>query len=105
MSLLGLVPHLVDNGTNLLQTRGSLEFALTSMRMSIQRGWTAVRRISKNENDVQSRLLLKSLVSVSFSHRNLLYFNYLLQSVTNNPHVAEERGIVVDDSGVNEEDK
>lgn len=28
-----------------------------------------------------------------------------LQSATDNAHIAEERGLVVDDSGVNEEDK
>jgi len=31
--------------------------------------------------------------------------NEILGTTVNNPHVAEERGIVVDDSGVNEEDK
>ena len=29
----------------------------------------------------------------------------LPQSGTSNPHIAEERGLVVDDSGANEEDK
>lgn len=28
-----------------------------------------------------------------------------LKAATNNPHIAEERGQAVDDSGVNEEDK
>jgi len=31
--------------------------------------------------------------------------NEILGTTVNNPHVAEERGFVVDDSGVNEEDK
>ena len=31
--------------------------------------------------------------------------NEILGTTVNNPHVAEERGVVVDDSGVNEEDK
>lgn len=31
--------------------------------------------------------------------------DHLLQSMTSNPHVAEERNINVDDSGANEEDK
>lgn len=31
--------------------------------------------------------------------------NEILGTTANNPHVAEERGLVVDDSGVNEEDK
>ncbi|KAF9479600.1 hypothetical protein BDN70DRAFT_932406 [Pholiota conissans] len=29
----------------------------------------------------------------------------ILGTATNNPHIAEERGVIVDDSGVNEEDK
>ncbi|KAF5326706.1 hypothetical protein D9619_004496 [Psilocybe cf. subviscida] len=31
--------------------------------------------------------------------------NEIIGAATNNPHIAEERGIVVDDSGANEEDK
>ncbi|KAF9533809.1 hypothetical protein CPB83DRAFT_844552 [Crepidotus variabilis] len=31
--------------------------------------------------------------------------NEIIGATTNNPHIAEERGLVVDDSGVNEEDK
>ena len=36
---------------------------------------------------------------------DILRVSYVQQTVTTNPHIAEERGLVVDDSGVNEEDK
>jgi len=31
--------------------------------------------------------------------------NEIIGAVTNNPHIVEERGLIVDDSGANEEDK
>jgi PAB1-binding protein PBP1 len=36
---------------------------------------------------------------------NLPFLLEIVQAATNNPHIAEERGFNIDDSGVNEEDK
>lgn len=39
-------------------------------------------------------------------HKRLtLILTWVIQATTNNPHIAEERNLNVDDSGINEEDK
>lgn len=77
------------------------------MRTSIRQNLTGRLQITRNENAKRSALRTRSLVYVPDDPQVvvLLANGIVEQSATNNPHIAEERNQIVDDSGANEEDK
>ena len=60
------------------------------------------------ERERKAQRIANEIIGVSrveFTLSWLFKLSLRSQAATNNPHIAEERGFNVDDSGVNEEDK
>lgn len=58
------------------------------------------------ERERKAQRIANEIIGVSpFPGNTTLSKSPFSQATTNNPHIAEERNMVVDDSGMNEEDK
>jgi hypothetical protein len=105
-----LVPVLaIHRGTSLLPTNRCLVSQPPLTRRYIRRNSTGMLQTSKRRKGKHSVLPVRSWGYVRCDEGDVIHkngrYSQIWQSVINNPHIAEERNLSVDDSGLNEEDK